>query len=90
MIKFENAKVFNLDGSMRGMRNPLNSWHLADSGWVKESVEYNDGHVEDETVYKIGSKDMDLAKRLIGAGPSHRKFLRQIFVCVDITAPLYW
>jgi hypothetical protein len=33
---------------------------------------------------------MDLAKRLIAAGPEHRKFLRQIFVNVDITAPLYW
>ena len=38
----------------------------------------------------IGPKDMDLAKRLISAGPEHRKFLRQIFVSVDITAPLYW
>ena len=72
------------------MRNPLNSWHLSDSGVIREEVEYSDGTVKDELTYKIGSKDLDLMKRLINAGPSHRKVLRQIFVCVDITAPLYW
>ena len=38
----------------------------------------------------IGPKDMKLAKTLIKGGPEHRKFMRQIFVSVDITAPLYW
>ena len=38
----------------------------------------------------IGPNDMKLAKTLIAGGPEHRKFLRQIFVSVDITAPLYW
>ncbi len=38
----------------------------------------------------IGPKDMKLAQTLIKAGPEHRKFLRQIFVSVDITAPLFW
>ena len=38
----------------------------------------------------IGPKDMKLAKALIKGGPEHRKFMRQIFVSVDITAPLYW
>ena len=38
----------------------------------------------------IGPNDMKLAQTLIKAGPEHRKFLRQIFVSVDITAPLYW
>jgi len=38
----------------------------------------------------IGPKDLDLAHRMIKAGSSDRKFLRQIFVSVDITAPLYW
>lgn len=90
MIKFENAEVFNFPGAIRGMRNPLNSWHLSDSGSTLEEVEYNDGTVKDELTYKIGPKDLDLMKRLITAGPSHRKVLRQIFVCVDITAPLYW
>ena len=38
----------------------------------------------------IGPADMNLAQRLIKSGPEHRKFLRQIFVSVDITAPIYW
>ena len=38
----------------------------------------------------IGPNDMNLAKRLIAGGTEHRKFLRQIMVSVDITAPLYW
>lgn len=42
------------------------------------------------TLDLIGPKDMDLCRRLINGGPEHRKFLRQIFVSVDITAPLYW
>ena len=47
-----------------------------------------DGGSEPE--YKIGPSDMDLLQRLIKAGPEHRKFMRQIMVSVDITAPLYW
>lgn len=79
MIEFENTKVMNFDGAIRGMRNPLNSWDKSDSRW-------NNGR----RTYNIGSNDLDLAKRLIKAGSDHRKFLRQIFVSVDITAPLYW
>lgn len=90
MIKIENDEVYNIPGAVRGMRNPLNSWNLSDSGVVREEVEYNDGTVRTEVLYKIGSKDLDLMKRLISAGSSHRKFLRQISVCMDITAPLYW
>ena len=67
--------------------------------------EYEDKYVEwlskngileanyDDGIYKvayIGPKDLDLAHRMIKAGSSDRKFLRQIFVSVDITAPLYW
>ena len=76
MIKFERTKVYNIANAIYGARNPLNSWHLADSDMEKDIV---------------GPSDMKLAKKLINAGdPSHRKFLRQIFVTVDITAPLYW
>lgn len=77
MIKFENTDVMNMHNAIRGMRNPLDSWHRADS---KQSP-------NGQTV--IGANDLDLAKRLIAAGPTHRKFLRQIFVSVDLTAPLY-
>lgn len=76
-MKFENTSVMNFEGAFRGMRNPKDSWHMSDS-WT------------DESGYHIGEKDMDLAHRLIAAGSEHRKFMRQIFVSVDIKAPLYW
>ena len=77
MIKFENTEVMNFEGAIRGMRNPLNSWDKSDSF-------DNFGH------YIIGPNDLALMKKLIKAGSDHRKFMRQIFVSVDITAPLYW
>lgn len=84
MIKFENTEVMNFEGAIRGMRNPLNSWDKSDS--------YYD--IDDMTIvsrgYIIGPNDLDLASRLIKAGSDHRKFLRQIFVSVNITAALYW
>lgn len=76
-MKFENTKVMNFDGALHGMRNPMNSWGKSDSR-------------ETECTYIIGENDMKLAKKLIRAGSEHRKFMRQIFVSVDITAPLYW
>ena len=80
-MKFENTQVFNFEGALRGMRNPMNSWDKSDS--------YRDFH-ERPDKYVIGENDMKLAKSLIKAGSEHRKFMRQIFVSVDITAPLYW
>ena len=82
MIKFENTEVFNFEGALRGMRNPLQSHAKSDSKWVYENI-------RDNGYYVIGPNDLDLAKRLIKGGSEHRKFLRQIFVSVDITAPLY-
>lgn len=81
-MKFEHTEVFNFEGAIRGMRNPLNSWAKSDS---KITWEYGE-----MPRYEIGPNDMDLAKRLIAGGTEHRKFLRQIMVSVDITAPLYW
>ena len=82
MIKVENIEVFNFEGAVRGMRNPLNSWAKSDSGY--EPANFCD------STYKIGPNDLDLMRRLYKAGPEHRKYLRQIFVCLDIEAPLYW
>lgn len=102
MIKFENTEVMNFAGAFRGMRNPLNSWELSDSELCPNAIGFEDCRSSygkcprgedpkfDEAVFCIGAKDMDLARRLIKAGSDHRKFLRQIFVSVDITAPLYW
>lgn len=140
-MKFENVRVFNFEGAIRGMRNPKNSWNKSDSffglvnvedtevdydiveKWMKKKHSevdlcdyvYDDKELNKEfdildkwlikngTLQKdndelisyvevafIGPDDMQLAQQLIKAGPEHRKFMRQIFVSVDITAPLYW
>ena len=137
-MKFNNTRVMNFEGALRGMRNPKESYHLSDSFfglidyeyieadynmasiWAEnEKPEYYDnfGDYEEERIaledkydkwlldngvlYRnnddmiaevafIGPKDLELAQRLIKAGPEHRKFMRQIIVSVDITAPLYW
>ena len=81
MIKVENIEIFGLDGAMRGMRNPLNSWDKADTTVYQ-------GH--DKKFVNIGVNDLNLATRLIKAGTEHRKFLRMIHVQMDVTAPLYW
>ena len=81
-MRFENTAVMNFEGALRGMRNPMNSWAKSDS---KISWEYGE-----TPHYEIGPNDMDLCRRLINGGPEHRKFLRQIMVSVDITAPRYW
>lgn len=103
-MKFEKTEVFNFEGAFRGMRNPMNSWDKSDSKLCRhmdcELCEFNDEDADGVEVgagtefskhnYIIGKNDMGLAQRLILAGGEHRKFLRQIFVSVDITAPLYW
>ncbi len=78
MIKIERTSVMNLENAIRGARNPMNSWDRMDSA-------YDEGGN-----YILGQNDLDLARRLAKAGSDHRKFLRQIFVSVDLTAPLYW
>jgi len=92
-MKFANTEVFNFEGAFRGMRNPLNSWNKSDSifHYVK-SVEnaHSDINAESVDCCKLGENDLKLAQSLIRAGSEHRKFLRQIFVSVDITAPLFW
>ena len=134
-MKFQNVKVYNFEGALRGMRNPKNSWHLSDSFFGLADIETTEAdymvaekwvqkdypnypmeeNPEAERLYEmaddwllangvlerdeynsiancafIGPNDMHLAQTLIKSGPEHRKFLRQIMVCVDITAPLYW
>ena len=95
MISFENTEVMNLKGAIRGMRNPLNSWEKSDSIFHEKECESDCPDckgcvVVDHMCVRLGENDLDLARRLIAAGSDHRKFLRQIFVSVDITAPLYW
>lgn len=126
-MKFENTEIWGFKHALRGMRNPLESWHKADSfhgivsdysdrdydiayewtgrddecydsedfntvrEWlVENSVLQYDFHSDLRNVAYVGPADMKCARGLIKGGPEHRKFLRQIFVSVDITAPLYW
>ena len=98
-MKFEKTEVWGFDHALRGMRNPLESWNKSDSGRCSE-IDCNKcsqdklGGTECSKIgrwdFAIGRNDMELAQKLIKAGEPHRKFLRQIFVSVDITAPLYW
>lgn len=101
MIQFEKAEVWGWEHAIRGMRNPLNSWERSDSypavDCGKCGVIDRDGCCNPKEhdcspfeCYEIGKNDLDLMTRLIRGGAPHRKFLRQIFVSVDITAPLYW
>ena len=89
MIKLEKTSVMNMENAIRGARNPMNSWNRGDS---YSTISYEDGLEYEDCLPKfvIGENDLALARRLIKAGSDHRKFLRQIFVSVDITAPLYW
>ena len=139
-MKLENLKTFNFEGAIRGMRNPMNSWHKSDSwsglydlrgdevdyemahNWVNNennireklnkepfklgSLEYE--HIYDKylewidnnmilsitedicDIFIFGPKDLELAQKLIHGGGEHRKFLRQIFISFDLTAPLYF
>ena len=87
MIKFENTEVMNFKGALRGMRNPLNSWDKSDS-FISHSD--HDPRAFNNFYLEIGPNDLNLTQRLIKAGSDHRKFMRQIFVCVDIVAPSFW
>ncbi len=78
MIKIERTSVMNLDNAIRGARNAMNSWAKSDS------------YYDENGKFVMGQADLDFGARLCRAGSDHRKFIRQIFVSVDITAPLYW
>lgn len=82
MLKTENFQTYGWESAIRGMRNPMNSWEKSDSTWEPQ-FDTQKGPV-------AGVFDLDLMKRLRKGGPDDRKYLRQIFVSVDITAPLYW
>ena len=81
MLKIEKTDIYGWDASIRGMRNPMNSWNNCDSifdaGFGSNS-------------FICGENDRSLMERLVKAGTDHRKFMRMIVVYVDITAPLYW
>lgn len=84
MIIIDKLEVMNLEGALRGMRNAKESWNNSDS-----YCEFGE-EGSDQLVFIVGEKDLKLASTLANAGTDHGKFLRQIFVSMDITSPLYW
>ena len=94
-MKFEHTEVWGFEHALRGMRNPMNSWDKSDSVNCDKctggSCQYTKPfyHCFGGKGFIVGKNDMELAQKLIRAGSEHRKFMRQIFVSVDITAPLY-
>lgn len=84
MIQIENVEVWGFEHAIRGMRNPMNSWDKSDSHGFDPQMDCFDHG------YQIGKNDLDLMKRLYKAGSEHRKYLRQIFVSMDVNAPRYW
>lgn len=80
-MQFQNTHVYGMGPAIEGMRNAKQSYDRADSYYETLGV---------ESSFRFGDNDLKLARQLIKAGPEHRKFMRQIFVSVDITAPIYW
>ena len=78
MLKVDRVSVMNMENAIRGARNPMNSWARMDS------------YYDESGKFVLGENDLSLATRLARAGSDHRKYLRQIFVSMDISAPLYW
>ena len=78
MLTLKNTSVMNFENAIRGARNPMISWGRMAS------------HTEPDGSFVFGPNDLDLAMRLAKTGSDHRKYLRMVFVSVDVTAPLYW
>lgn len=77
MIKIENVEITGWESTIRGMRNPKNSWDRTDSSF-------------NGFEFVLGPNDKKLMITLRNAGTDHRKFMRMITVYLDIIAPLYW
>ena len=90
MIKVEHIETYGFEAAIRGMRNPMNSWEKSDSSFEEYVPDYAMDTARSIPCLEIGANDLDLMQRLFKAGTEHRKFMRQIFVSMDITAPLYW
>ena len=78
MLEISKTSVMNIDNAIRGARNPMNSWARSDSFY------------DEDGEFHLGEADITFGAKLCRAGSDHRKFIRQIFVSVDILAPLYW
>jgi Fe-S cluster biosynthesis and repair protein YggX len=92
-MEFEKTEVWGFEHAIRGMRNPMNSWGKTDSIFryaIPKNPYAEESEAEFVDCIRLGENDLNLMRGLIKAGSEHRKFMRQIFVSVDITASLYW
>lgn len=98
-MEFNNTEVWGFSHSMRGMRNPMNSWDKSDSGICKggdDGIGCDKCYLQNvcehpyDKEFKIGKEDMKLAQKLLRAGNEHAKFMRMIHVAVDTDMPRYW
>lgn len=99
MIKFENLQIVGWEPTIRGMRNPMNSWDKSDSGvgcdkegTICRLCEHNNDRWPGDCYdhFRIGPNDRKLMMQLAKGGSDHAKYRRMIIVYVDIIAPLYW
>lgn len=95
MLEVSDVEVFNFEGAIRGMRNPMNSWNRSDSyyGCSGDTCDFCISQEECINVYhnyRIGQNDLQLMRKLYKGGSEHRKYLRQIIISMEILAPLYW
>lgn len=86
-MKFENTYVYGFWSAIHGMRMPLQSFAKSDS--TLASYPDDVGFTMTDEGFALGEKDKELAQRLISSGPEHCKFLRDIDVWTDITAPSF-
>ena len=84
MLKIENVEVYGWGATIRGMRNPHNSWDKSDSTFLPVYAP------PAEYIPEIGEADLTLMRKLAKGGSTHAKYRRMITVYMDITAPLYW
>ena len=98
-MEFKNTEVWGFKHALRGMRNAMESWDKSDSGICKggdDGIGCSNCAIQDkckhsyDKEFKIGKKDMELAKTLLRAGDADSKFMRMIHVAVDTDMPRYW
>lgn len=83
MIQIDHVQTYGWEAAIRGMRNPMNSWEKMDSYWRTDDR-------GPSSEFYIGPNDLALMRKLVQAGTDHSKFMRMIWISMDITAPLYW
>lgn len=85
-MRIEGTQVEGFTHALWGMRHPYNSWIKSDTVKLEIPHEVGDFKID----FKIGDNDLILAQKLVRNGVEHCKFLRQIQVWTNVTAPRYF